>query len=233
MRTRLLIAMLMIVVAGSTAVQAQAAPRPLPAVVPQLTVTPWVGGLVHPWDLAFTPGGDLLFTERPGRIKVRLRNGTVRQLTANLNDLWVSGETGLMGIEVDPAFAQNRRVYTCQGTSDNGNTVQVVAWVANAALTGLTRVNDPLVGGIDGSSGRHGGCQLRIDAAGHLRIGTGDAAVGTNPQNRNQLAGKTLRVDRFTGAGIAGNAGGGDPRVYTYGHRNVQGLALRSNGDVF
>ena len=233
MRTRLLVATMMTVLVGLPVLHTQAAPRPLPAVVPQLTVTPWVGGLVQPWDMAFTPGGDMLFTERPGRINVRLRNGTVRQLAANLNDLWVSGETGLMGIEVDPAYTQNRRVYTCQGTLDNSNTVQVIAWVADVGLTQLTRVNDPLVGGIDGSSGRHGGCQLRIDAAGHLRIGTGDAAVGTNPQNRNQLAGKTLRVDRFNGAGIAGNAGGGDSRVYTYGHRNVQGLAVRANGDVF
>jgi glucose/arabinose dehydrogenase len=116
---------------------------------------------------------------------------------------------------------------------DNGNTVQVVAWVANAALTTLTRVNDPLVGGIDGSSGRHGGCQLRVIPDGSLIVGTGDATTGTNPQNLQSLAGKTLRVNRFNGAGVPGNAVGGDPRIYTYGHRNVQGLALRGNGQLF
>ena len=73
----------------------------------------------------------------------------------------------------------------------------------------------------------------RFDTAGRLIIGTGDAATGTNPQDLSSLAGKTLRVDRFTGAGVRGNASGGDPRIYTYGHRNVQGLALAPNGAVY
>ena len=141
----------------------------------------------------------MFVTERPGRIVVRLPDGGVRALTADLGDLWVSGETGLMGIEVDPGFASNRRIYTCQGTVDNSNTVQVVAWTVNGAYTAMSRVNDPLVGGIDGTSGRHGGCQLRIDPSGALWIGTGDAATGTNPQSPTALNGKVLRVDRFTG----------------------------------
>jgi glucose/arabinose dehydrogenase len=197
-----------------------------------LVVRPIMAGLDHPWDLAFTADGTMFVTERPGRLWARLADGTTRQLSADLGDLWVSGETGLLAIEADPDFATNRRLYTCQGTTDNDLTVQVVAWTVNAALTSLTRVSDPLVGGIDGTSGRHGGCQLRVDAAGALRIGTGDAAFGTNPQNLGSLAGKTLRVDRFTGAGVSGNpfAGSPDPnarRVFTYGHRNVQALALR------
>ena len=110
--------------------------------------------------------------------------------------------------------------------------MQVVAWQVDAANTARLRVNDPLVGGIDGQFGRHGGCQLRIDQSGALVIGTGDAALGTNPQNPHSLAGKTLRVDRFTGGGLPGNpffgnAAAGDPRIETLGHRNVQGLALQ------
>ena len=215
----------------------------IPEPAPALTVSTVMSGLTNAWDLAFTPDGAMLVTERPGRIQVRRPNGTTAQLAANLGDLWVSGETGLMGIEVDPAFATNRRVYTCQGTTDvaggaiDGTSVQVVAWTVDAGYSSLTRVNDPLVGGIAGSSGRHGGCQLRVDPQGFLRVGTGDAATGTNPQNTSSLAGKTLRVDRFTGAGVAGNpfiGGGGDPRVFTYGHRNVQGLAVNPvSGEVW
>ena len=173
----------------------------------------------------------MFVTERPGRIVVRLPDGGVRALAADLGDLWVSGETGLMGIEVDPGFASNRRVYTCQGTVDNSNTVQVVAWTVNGAYTAMSRVNDPLVGGIDGTSGRHGGCQLRIDPSGALWIGTGDAATGTNPQSPTALNGKVLRVDRFTGGGLPGNPffgeGGNRARMFTWGHRNLQGLAVR------
>lgn len=210
----------------------------IPGPAPQLRVDVVLSGLTNAWDLAFAPDGTMFVTERPGTIRVRLADATTRALTADLSDLWVSGETGLMGIETDPEFVSNRRLYTCQGTTDvgtgavDGTSVQVVAWTVDAGYTALTRVADPLVGGIAGSSGRHGGCQLRIDAGGGLRIGTGDAAVGTNPQNRFSLNGKTLRVDRLTGGGLAGNPffgnpAAGDARVFTFGHRNVQGLALR------
>ena len=223
----------MTVPGGSTT---EAAPARLAAPGLPLSVTPVVDGLSIPWDIAFAWDGTMFFTERPGRIGVRLVDGTRRQLSADMADLWASGETGLMGIELDPDFATNRRLYTCQGTTDANFTVQVIAWTSNPQLTALTRANDPLVGGIDGSSGRHGGCQLRVDGGGRLLVGTGDAATGTNPQNRSSLAGKTLRVDRFTGAGVPGNpffSGGGDPRILTYGHRNVQGLAIRPGGQVF
>jgi glucose/arabinose dehydrogenase len=209
-----------------------AAPAAAQTAAPNLQLSTVVsGGFSRIWDLAFSPDGTMFFTERPGRIFVRTEAGAVRQLAADLSDLWASGETGLMGIETDPAFLTNRRLYTCQGTTDGGNTVQVVAWVVDAAYTRAVRVNDPLVGGIDGQLGRHGGCQLRVDLDGFLHVGTGDAARGTNPQDLRSLAGKTLRVNRFTGAAAPGNAlagvPGADARIYTYGHRNVQGLALR------
>ena len=203
-----------------------------------LTVTPVMTGLSNPWDVAFAPDGAMFVTERGGRLLVRRPDGSVQQLAMNQGDLWVSGETGLMGVEVDPDFASNRRLYTCQGTTDNANTVQVVAWTVDGAYTSASRVNDPLVGGIDGSSGRHGGCQLRIDPSGLLWIGTGDAATGSNPQSPTALSGKVLRVDRFTGGGVPGNPffgeGGNRARMYTWGHRNVQGLAVnRDTGAVY
>ncbi|MEY2459375.1 MAG: hypothetical protein QOG30_1205, partial [Acidimicrobiaceae bacterium] len=203
----------------------------LPApTTPGLTVTAAVTGLDHPWDIAFVPDGTMFFTERSGRISARRIDGTVQQLTANLDDLWVSGETGLMGIESDPAFTSNRRIYTCQGKLPNS--VQVVAWTIDANYTTATRVANPLVGGIAGTSGRHGGCSLRVDSNGFLQVGTGDAAVGTNPQDLQSPNGKTLRVDRFNGNGVSGNPffgnpGAGDQRIFTWGHRNVQGLALQ------
>lgn len=199
-----------------------------PPAVPGLTVDVIAAGLTNPWDVAFTPDGTMLVTERPGRLSVRLPDGTFRPLTADLSDLLVSGETGLMGIEVDPGFAANRRFYTCQGRV--GPSVQVVAWTVDAAYTTATRVADPLVGGLPSSGGRHGGCRPRIGADGALWIGTGDAAVGTNPQDVTSLGGKVLRVDPATGQGLPGNpfvGGGGDPRIYSFGHRNVQGLAVR------
>jgi glucose/arabinose dehydrogenase len=212
-------------------------PSPAAAANPTVRVAPVLTGLDHAWDVGFASDGTMFATERPGRLWIRPANGTFHQLLIDLGDLWVSGETGFMSVEPDPGYVSNHRIYTCQGTTDFDFTVQVVALQVNAATTAATRVNDPLVGGIDGRFGRHGGCQLRIDASGALIVGTGDAALGTNPQNPHSLAGKTLRVDRFTGAGLPGNPffgnpAAGDPRIQTLGHRNVQGLALQAGTNI-
>ena len=191
---------------------------------PKLLVSTLVSGLSIPWDLAFTPDGTMLFTERRGVLSSRGADGTVRTVDAELGDLFANGETGVMGIVVDPDFASNRRFYTCQGHA--GPEVQVIAWTIDAAYTVATRVADPLVGGIPATSGRHGGCRLRFGPEGYLWIATGDAASGTVPQNLSSLGGKVLRVDPSTGAGAPTNPFA-PSRVYTYGHRNVQGLALR------
>ena len=193
---------------------------------PDLQVDTLVSGLTIPWGIAFAPDGTLLFTERGGKLSSRLADGTVQTVTAEFGDLFARGETGLMGIVVDPSFASNRRFYTCQGHT--GPEIQVIAWTINAAYTVATRVADPLVGGMPAASGRHGGCRLRFGPQGYLWIATGDAAFGTVPQNLNSLGGKVLRVDASTGAGASDNPFPSSPLIYTYGHRNVQGLALRS-----
>jgi glucose/arabinose dehydrogenase len=93
-------------------------------------------------------------------------------------------------------------------------------------------VADPLLGGIpvNSGSGRHGGCRLRFAPDGSLLIGTGDNAKGSNPQDRDTLAGKVLRIDAATGQPADGNpfpGPGPSAYVFDYGHRNVQGLAVR------
>ena len=191
---------------------------------PDLRAATLVSGLTIPWDIAFAPDGTMLFTQRAGVLSSRLADGTVQAIDAEFGDLYANGETGLMGIVVDPRFASNRRFYTCQGHT--GPEIQVIAWTLNAASTEATRVADPLVGGIPAGSGRHGGCRLRFGPEGYLWIATGDAASGTVPQDLTSLGGKVLRVDASTGAGAPANPFA-PSRIYTYGHRNVQGLALR------
>ena len=193
-------------------------------IAPELLVSTLVSGLTIPWDLDFTPDGTMLFTEQRGVLRSRGADGTIRRVDAEMGDLFAVGETGLMGIVVDPEFASNRRFYTCQGHV--GPEVQVIAWTMNAAYTAATRVADPLVGGIPATSGRHGGCRLRFGPEGYLWIATGDAASGSVPQDLASLGGKVLRVDPSTGAGAETNPLA-SPRIYSYGHRNVQGLALR------
>ena len=134
-----------------------------------------------------------------------------------------------MAIVTDPDFTTNRRFYTCQVhfEADQPNEVQVIAWTINADHTEATRVADPLVGGIPIGSRYHAGCRMRFGSEGYLWIATGDGYVVSGAQGLSSLGGKVLRVDASTGDGASGNPFAESPRVYTYGHRNPQGLALR------
>ena len=194
---------------------------------PDLTITQLVTGLTHPWDIAFTPDGTMLFTERDDGLRVRLTDGTVRQVTADFSDLNFGGTAGLLALVLDPDFVSNRRFYTYQ--RHTGPEMQLIAWTIDQDYTAATRVADPLVGGIPVNRNRgpsHGGGRLRFGPQGYLWIATGDGFSGTAAQDLTSLGGKVLRVDSQTGAGAPGNPFAPSP-VYTYGHRNPQGLALR------
>ncbi|WP_217637014.1 PQQ-dependent sugar dehydrogenase [Geodermatophilus telluris] len=205
-----------------------------PGGLPALEVETVLDGLDHPWDVAQAPDGTLLLDERGGGLTVVLPDGAARELDADLADLFAVGETGLMGLVLSPSFADDRRFYTCQGVEEDGGAeIQVVAWTVDAGWTRATRVADPLVGDIpvNESSGRHGGCRVRFDPTGALLVGTGDNAVGANPQDLGTTAGKVLRVDPATGGPAPGNpfADDADPDtrlVLSSGHRNVQGIAV-------
>lgn len=207
--------------------------------VPALQVTRLITGLDHPWDVRQLPTGELIYTQRDRASLSVWKDGTARTLDFPSSSVWVSGETGLMGLEVDPEFATNRHVYTCQGatTSGGGHDVRVVAWRLDDALTSATRIRTVL-GGFPTSSGRHGGCRLLILRDGSMLVGTGDAAIGTNPENKRSLGGKTLRLDPETGKPWPSNPFIRSQYkrtryITTYGHRNVQGLAQRADGSLW
>lgn len=198
---------------------------------PGYSVTPVVTGLTKPWDVGFA-AGTMVYTERPGRISAFV--GGQKRLLAAPSDVLVAGETGMMGLAVDPQFATNRYIYTCFASKlvSAAGEVRLARWTVNSTFTGLTNRTDIITGApinADGELGRHSGCRPRFGPDGHLWVGTGDAAVGTVPQDPRSLGGKVLRITR-TGAGAPGNPGGTlDPRVYSYGHRNVQGIAFRAS----
>lgn len=202
------------------------------APAPTLNTEVMATGLTIPWDIESLPDGSLLVTERSGRLKViPVGGGDPVEIDMDRSDIWVNGETGLLGLAVDPGFADNGRIFTCQG-HDAPREIQVIAWTLDTAGGTATRVADPLVGGLTVSTGRHGGCQLEFGADGSLFIGTGDAAIGSTPQDLTSLAGKVLRVDPATGGPVPGNpfedsANANQRLIWTYGHRNVQGLGLR------
>ncbi len=190
----------------------------------------------RPWDISFTPSGSMFFTERTGKIRIRTLSGDLRIL-AQVPDVVVSSEGGLLGIAVDPNFSTNRRIYTCLLSNAGGATdVRLVRWRVNNAVTGLGSRAD-IVTGLPVNQGRqlgrHSGCRPRFGPDGNIWMGTGDAATGSVPQDPASLGGKVLRVDT-DGNGVAGNAQAPfDDRIYSYGHRNVQGIAFSPGGKAY
>lgn len=213
--------------------------RGTPAGAPEVRVEEVLTGLSIPWGLAFAPDGTMILTERGGLIKTRRADGTVKTVIADFSDLLADWETGLMGLVVDPDFADNRSFYTCQGHGSPNTrhaSIHIVKWSMNADYTVATRVRDPLVRGVGiriGGQWQHAGCRLRFGPQGHLWITTGDGYSNhIDPQSLTNLNGKVLRVNKDTGAGVPGNPfyasdNADTRRVYTYGHRNPQGLARR------
>ncbi|HEY2877379.1 PQQ-dependent sugar dehydrogenase [Nocardioides sp.] len=207
--------------------------------VPDLRVKTVVGGLDHPWDVASIGHGRLLVTERDRARLSLVKNGRRHTIDFPSRRVWVSGETGLLGMAVDPDFSQNHRLYICQGgtLASGGHDVHVTAWRLNVADRKVKRIKT-LVGGFPTSSGRHGGCRLLVTRSGALLVGTGDAAIGTNPRNLGSFGGKTLRLDRFSGKPWPGNRWGhahnqAKRYIHTWGHRNVQGLSQRTDGTLW
>ncbi len=209
---------------------------------PRLRVTTVKSGLDIPWDITFLPSGGMLYTQR-SRMTIRHRGpgGNDRNVRFNRSGMWASGETGLMSILAARNFAKKRHFLTCQGNNNpnraGGHDVRVVKWRLRDDARSAAKVRT-IVKGLPANSGRHAGCRIRFGDEGALYIGTGDAAIGTTPQNRRSGGGKVLRVRPASGKPWPGNpyirAGKVmKRRGYTYGHRNVQGLALRSNGQMW
>ncbi|MET0840154.1 MAG: PQQ-dependent sugar dehydrogenase, partial [Marmoricola sp.] len=207
---------------------------------PALRVTRVASGLDLPWDVKPIGNGRLLITERSKkRLLLRAPGRPARVVQFPSGSVWANGETGLMGLAVDPKFAQNHRFYTCSGanTAGGGHDVRVQSWRFQASPLRAILIRR-LVTGIPSTTGQHGGCRLLIASNGALFVGTGDAATGTAPRNLSSLGGKTLRLNRFTGAPWPTNPfiSSSVPSrrfVLTFGHRNVQGLAQRADGTIW
>jgi len=210
---------------------------------PRLARTVVMSGLQNPWDIAFTPDGVMLFTEKCRGLSARLGDGKVVRLFGTSGsalvapDLFCQGQSGVHGIAVDPEFARGKRdlyLFMASNLSKPASN-RVVRLTLNADATGVSRRTD-IIDDIAykqsangaGSAGAHSGGVVRFGPDGFLWVTSGDNHNATLPQDLKRLGGKVLRVNR-DGAAAPGNntPAGGDPRIYTYGHRNVQGLTFR------
>lgn len=214
------------------------------AAAPALRVEVVARGLEHPWGIGFLPDGSALVTERPGRV-VRLSTtrpgATVTPVRAPLGDVLARGEGGLLGLVVHPDFATTRLFTTCQNHGEGGRPtdIRLVTWRLAPDGRSAERVKELLTGLPTAPGGRHSGCRPLVAPDGALLVGTGDTAQASVSQDRKSLGGKVIRLDLRTGAPLPDNpfASSSDPHeryVWTYGHRNVQGLAARpGTGEVW
>lgn len=195
------------------------------AAEPRVTVV--VGGLEVPWALAFAPDGRLFVTERPGRIRI-VTDGHLEPTPLATLPVVAQGEGGLMGLALDPAFAQTGRLYTCYTADKRGRTInRVVTLVARGSTATEERV---LLDDVPGA-GIHDGCRVKFGPDGKLYVTTGDAGQSQLAQRRDSLAGKILRLNP-DGSVPADNPFSGSP-IYSLGHRNPQGLAWDRAGRLF
>ena len=187
-----------------------------------------VRGLEHPWSLAFLPGGDMLITERPGRL-LRV-DGKTRQATTvrGLPAIAAIGQGGLLDVTLHPEFASNRLIYiSFSGADDNGAGTEV----ARGRLVGDTLENVEVIFRAlpKSQGGRHFGSRLLFDANGYLLITLGERGDRPRAQDIGDHAGSVIRVND-DGSVPANNPfvanAGAKPEIFTYGNRNVQGIAL-------
>ncbi|KRR29261.1 PQQ-dependent sugar dehydrogenase [Bradyrhizobium retamae] len=197
----------------------------------ELEVRTIARGLVNPWALAFLPNGTMLVTERPGRMRLVSTEGQVSPPLKGVPDVWASGQGGLHDVVTDKSFAQNRTIYFCyaERTSGGGRTTAARAKLSddNGRLDEVKvifRQQGPL------SSGNHYGCRIAQADDGNLFVALGDHFTHRDQaQNLGNHLGKLIRIAP-DGSVPPGNpfAGRTDakPEIWSYGHRNVQALAI-------
>ena len=177
-----------------------------------------VEGLEVPWGLAFSPDGRIFITERPGRIRI-VSAGTLLERPFAILDVAAVSESGLMGIALHPEFERNGHVFVCYTYREGRRLVNQVARVTDVDGVGVDHrtVLDHIPG-----ARNHDGCGLGFGPDGKLYVTIGDAQEPDSAQQLTSLSGKVLRLN--PDGSIPDDNPFPGSLVYTYGHRNPQGL---------
>ncbi len=232
--------------------------------VPSIESSEVMTGLESPWDMAFLSDGTMFYTEKCKGLSVRTASGDVNALYGMKDssgygdaggDLFCDGQAGMLGVVADSKFDENRMLYVystsnkyygdgcktnfekCDGNivmrfkvSDDLGSVSDRTDIVTDIQYKPLESNQPF-----GGPGAHNGGRLRVGPEGYLWVTGGDRHRGICPQDGSLLCGKVLRIDGDGNAHPDNNPPEGfDKRIYTYGHRNVQGIDFRpSDGRAF
>jgi glucose/arabinose dehydrogenase len=181
-------------------------------------------GLPVPWGLAFLPDGSALVTLRDQGEVLRIARGSAPLSVGRVPGVEPDGEGGLLGIAVSPAFASDRTVFAYFTARDDNRVMRMT-------FDGTTLRPGPAIVKDIAKAGNHDGGRLAFGPDGFLYISTGDAGLRDPAQDRGSLNGKILRVTK-DGAPAPGNPFPGS-RVWSLGHRNVQGMAWTRSGAMY
>ena len=194
-----------------------------------LQVRPIASGLEHPWAVAVLPDGGFLVTERPGRLRLIAGDGTVSAPIAGVPTVFAQGQGGLLDVVLDPAFASNKRIWMSfaePGEGDTAGTAVATATLGDAALSDV-RVIYRQLPKLEG--GNHFGSRIAFDGRGHVFISQGERNERAMAQDLEVLQGKLVRLN-MDGTQPSENpfASGVGVRkaIWSYGHRNMQGMAV-------
>jgi len=210
------------------------------------TTTPYeakviTGDLTRPWGIAPLPDGRLLITEKAGTMRIATAAGQLSEPITGIPPVNSGGQGGLLGVTIDPQFASNRMVYWVfsESTADGNLTA-----VAKGSLSAdERRINNAAIiyrATPAFPNTMHYGGRILVDKSGNLIVSTGERSdLATRPQAQeiNSALGKVVRINK-DGQPAAGNPftgrAGARPELYSYGHRNVQGLAFHpETGDLW
>ncbi|WP_076437426.1 PQQ-dependent sugar dehydrogenase [Bosea sp. TND4EK4] len=200
-----------------------------PSSAGDLAVETVASGLEHPWALAFLPDGQMLVTERPGRLRLIAKDGKLSRPITGVPNVMSRGQGGLLDVALDPDFARNRLVYlSFAEPRANGNGTSVARGRLNEQGTALADTavifrQMPTV-----NSTMHFGSRLVFDRTGALFVTLGERfSQRDQAQNPENHIGKLVRI-RPDGSVPDDNPKkpGWAPEIWSVGHRNVQGAAL-------
>jgi len=215
---------------------AQAADPTFPTTAGDVTVETVASGLVHPWSLAFLPDGRMLVTERPGRMRIVTRDGKLSPPLAGVPKVVARGQAGLLDVALDRAFTQNQTIYFCFNADAGSNVAVAHARLESGETPRLDQVTTIFrQNGPPSPSGNNVACRIAQGSDGNLFVSLGDHfAPRDDAQNLANHIGKIVRIKPDGSVPqdnpFAGKAGD-KPEIWSYGHRNAEGLAFNPADD--